>query len=139
LAELEVTLKKILSGELGPADGDDRKQLIEQYLAAQTGPLACERMVDALEKIADIQAQKPKSGLGSRLVGLSLWAARTSVKRYKDSRSGSHNRPDFQRHRYPEVPLEDVQSRVDQFTKLLNISEDLKVEQALGKFFRIRA
>ena len=51
LDELKATLKKILNGELGPADGDDRKLLIEQYLAAQNGPLACERMVDVLEKM----------------------------------------------------------------------------------------
>ena len=55
-----MTLKKILSGELGPAHSDDRKQLVEHYLAAQDGPLACERMVDALEKIAGASVQSPK-------------------------------------------------------------------------------
>jgi hypothetical protein len=137
LAELEVTLKKILSGELGPADGDDRKKLIEQYLEAQNGPLACERMVDELEKISSAWAQRPKPGFGSRLIGRSLLAVRTAIKRNKDSRPGSHNRPEFQRHRYPEVPLEDVRSRVSRFKQLLNIREDLKVESVFDKFFRI--
>jgi hypothetical protein len=135
--ELESTLKAILGGEFGPADGDDRKQLIEHYLAAQDGPLAGERMLDALEKIAGARAQLPKPAFGSRFVGWSLWAVRTSIKRYKDSRPGSHNRPEFQRHRYPEVSLEDMQSRVNRIKKLLNISEDLKVESVFDKFFRI--
>jgi surface carbohydrate biosynthesis protein len=137
LAELEVTLKQILNGELGPADGDDRRQLAEHYLAAQSGPLACERMVDTLDKLVSTQAQRPKPGLGTRLVGWSLWAARTSIKRYKDSRPGSHNRPEFQSHRYPGLSLEEMQNRVNRFRKLLNISEGLKIESVFDKFFRI--
>jgi surface carbohydrate biosynthesis protein len=48
LEELEVTLAKILSGELGTAGGDDRKQLIDHYLAAHDGPLACERIINVV-------------------------------------------------------------------------------------------
>ncbi len=137
LTELKTTLKQILNGELGPAEGDDRQQLAEHYLAAQSGPLACERMVDTLERIAHAQAQQLRPGMGSRLVGWSLWAVRTMIKRYKDSRPGSHNRPEFQHHRYPEVSLDDMQSRVNRIKKLLNIGEKLKVEEAFGKFFCI--
>jgi surface carbohydrate biosynthesis protein len=137
LAELEVTLKQILNGELGPTDGDDCRQLAEHYLAAQTGPLACERMVDALEKIAGSRVRLPKPAFGSRFVGWALWAGRTSIKRYKDSRPDSHNRPEFQHHRYPEVSLEDMQSRMSRIKQLLNISEELKVESVFDKFFRI--
>ena len=48
--QLQETLKKIIKGELGAANGDDRRSLVKQYLAAQDGPLACERIVDVLEK-----------------------------------------------------------------------------------------
>ena len=137
LAELEMTLKQILNGKIGVADGDDRRQLAEHYLAAQTGPLACERMVDTLDKLVDIRAKRPQPGLGSRLVGRCLWAARTSIKRYKDSRPGSHNRPEFQRHRYPEISLKDIQNRVNRLRELLGISEELKIESVFDKFFRI--
>jgi surface carbohydrate biosynthesis protein len=137
--ELQATLNKILDGELGPAGGDDRKQIIEHYLAAHDGPLACERMVNELEKISGTRAQLPKPAFGSRFVGWPLWAVRTSIKRYKDSRPGSHNRPEFQRHRYPDVPLEDMQERVNRFKRVLGFSEDFKVEPMFGKFFRISA
>jgi surface carbohydrate biosynthesis protein len=135
--ELEGALKKILSGELGPADGDDRKQLIKHYLAAHDGPLACERMLDAVENIVDGRMELPRPDVGGRISGWSLWAVRTLIKRYKDSRPSSHNRPEFQRHRYPEVSLEDMQNRVNRFIQVLNISEDIRVEPVLGKFFRI--
>ena len=138
LTELQETLKQILNGELGPADGDDRQQLAQHYLAAQTGPLACDRMVDTLEKLSSAQTRLRQPEIGSRVVGRLLFAGRTLIKRYKDSRPGSHNRPAFQRHRYPDVSLDDIQGRVNRIKKLLNISEELKVEPAFGKFFRIK-
>jgi surface carbohydrate biosynthesis protein len=139
IEELKATLKKVLNGELGPADGDERKQLIEHYLAAQEGPLACERMVDVIEDIVKGRAKLPKPGMVARISGRSLWAVRTLIKRYKDSRPGSHNRPEFQRHRYPELSLEDMQARVSQFQKILNYRPALKVEKICAKFFRISA
>jgi surface carbohydrate biosynthesis protein len=137
LDELEVTLKKILNGELGPAGGDDRKQLIEHYLAAQEGLLACERMVDVLEKIVKDRREWPKLGVGARISGWSLFAVRTMVKRYKDSRPGSHNKPEFQRHRYPEVSLNDMKERLSRFQQLLGYSNEITVKPFLGQFFRI--
>ena len=139
LEELETTLKKILNGELGPAGGDDRKLLVEQYLAAQNGPLASERMVSVLEKLVQDRGGSFKPGFGSRIFGWSLFAVRTMIKRYKDSRPGSHNRPEFQRHRYPEISLSDMKERVSRFQQLLGHSNALTVERFLNQFFRISA
>ena len=137
LGELEASLKTILSGGHLPADGYDRQQLVEQYLAARKGPFACERMVDALEKLVQDESNSPDSGFGSHIAGWSLWAVRTMIKRYKDSRPSSHNKPEFQRHRYPEVPLSNMKERVARFQKLLGFSKQLKVERFLNQFFRI--
>jgi hypothetical protein len=138
-AELEETLRKILNGELGPAEGDDRKQLIEHHLAAQDGPLACERMVDVLEKIVKDRREPTRAGAGACISGWSEWVVRTLIKRFKDSRPGSHNRPEFQRHRYPEVPLSQMKQRVSRFQQLLGSSNQLQVERFLNQFFRISA
>jgi len=139
IEELQATLKKILSGEFGPAGGDDRRQLIQHYLAAQEGPLACERIVDGLDQIVNGRPKMPKPGIGRHISGLSLWMVRTAIKRYKDSRPGSHNRPEFQRHRYPLITLEDMQERVFRFQALLGDSRRLQVERVFGQFFLIRA
>ncbi|MBW2410863.1 MAG: hypothetical protein JRF72_13775 [Deltaproteobacteria bacterium] len=137
LDELKAMLNKILSGEIGQANGDDRKVIIKQYLAAQQGPLACERMVDVLDNLVRDRRELPKPGIGSRISGRSLFAVRTMIKRYKDSRPGSHNRPEFQSHRYPAVSLSDMQERVSRFQQLLGFSNELKVERFLNQFFRI--
>jgi len=139
LEELEATLKKILNGELGPAGGDDRKLLVEHYLAAENGPLACERMLGVIEKLVQNRGGSFKPGTESRIAGWSLFAVRTMIKRYKDSRPGSHNRPEFQRHRYPEISLSDMKERVSRFQQLLGHSNELKVERFLNQFFRISA
>jgi surface carbohydrate biosynthesis protein len=137
IEELKASLKQILNGELGPTVDADRQQLIAHYLAAQDGPLACERMVDVLEAIVNGRQALPKPGLVARSVGRSLYAVRTLIKRYKDARPGSHNRPEFQRHRYPEVSMEDMRARVSRFQNILNHREELIIEQITNKFFRI--
>ena len=137
LEELVTTLKKVLGGHPVPDDGGDRQQLIKHYLAAQNGPLSCERMVAVLEDMVNGRKSLAKPDLGSRLAGWSLWAVRTLIKRYKDSRPGSHNRPEFQRHRYPEISLQDMQDRILRFKQVLNISEDIKVKPVFNKFFHI--
>ena len=63
------TITKIIKGELGAADGDERQALVKQYLAAQDGPLACERIVDVLEKKIERQPVLPKPPLSYRISG----------------------------------------------------------------------
>ena len=140
LEELKTTLRDILNGTFDPdaADGgNQRKQLVEQYLAAQAGPLACERMVDVISDMVAGRAELPRPWLGARLFGWSLWSIRTMVKRYKDSRPGSHNRPEFQHHRYPEVSLQDMQDRISRLSRVLGIQEKLRAEIVFENFFRI--
>jgi hypothetical protein len=96
-------------------------------------------MVAVLEKIVKDHRESPKPGIGARISGRSLFAVRTMVKRYKDSRPGSHNKPEFQRHRYPEVSLNDMKERVSRFQQLLGYSNELKVERFFDQFFRISA
>ena len=136
---LRDTMQQILTGELGPADGNERKALIDQHLAAQHGPLACERMIDVLEKIAEGQMNAPGLSLPNRLkrgfvrMGLHL------AKRCKSHLPGSHNRPEFQRHRYPGVSQEDLRERAARFQKLLGDDRPLRIDRLSSKAFRMSA
>ena len=73
---MRVTLRKILAGELGAADGDKRKELIDHYLAAQDGQLACERIINVLEEIMEGRSELPKPALP---IGLAAGAGQTDV------------------------------------------------------------
>jgi surface carbohydrate biosynthesis protein len=67
--ELKQTLKKILAGEIGAGDGDERRALIDHYLTAREGPLACERIIDVLEKSMAGLSKMPLPPLKDRLEG----------------------------------------------------------------------
>jgi hypothetical protein len=138
LEDLQATLEKILSGQLGIADGDERQALMNRHLAAQGGPLACERIVDVLEKIMYELAEMSKPAIGDRLASW-IWAKRRRIrKRLRGYRVNmSHNRPKFLRHRYPEISLEEIRDRLLLFQHLLGYNEELKLQPFAGRFFRI--
>ena len=138
LEEIQATLKQILDGQIGINLGDERKILMNRHLAAQDGPLACERIIDELEKITEEMMTMPKPATSDRLISW-IWAKRRRIsKRLRGYRANmSHNRPDFLRHRYPELSYDDMQTRMSRFQHLLGYNGELRLEQLAGQFFRI--
>ena len=135
--ELSTTLGKILAGELGAAGGEEREILVRQYLAALDGPLACERIVDVCEKIRDGQSETAKPALRHHLRGQCMATMRTLKRKLKARLPGSRKKPEFHRHRYPEVPLEEIRARISLFQQVLGDSSELQVDQISDQFFRI--
>jgi len=135
--ELRLVLGKILAGELGVAGGDERKTLVDRHLAALDGPLACERIVDVCENIADRQSEKFKPALLDRLKGYCMANVRTLKRRIKARLPRARNKPKFHRHRYPEISLEEMRARVSRFQQMLGDSRELHVELIYDQFFRI--
>ena len=134
--ELRELLRSVLKGEIGAADGDERRHLLDDNLAGKTGPLACERMVDVLDKIsANITAGKRSISKSTQswLLARGLHLAR----KIKSSLPGSHNRPEFQRHRYPGISMEALQAKLLQFQQLLGNNRKLKVAQISNVIFQI--
>ena len=134
--ELQVTLGKILAGELGAADGKERKELIDHYLAAQDGKLACDRIIDILDQIED-RSQLSKPSLLQWFGGWYTANRRRLMKRIKAYLPGTHAPPEFHRHRYPEVSLEELRARVSRFQQMLGDSKALKVESIFEHIFKI--
>ena len=139
LQELTATLGKILTGAIGSANGDDREALIKHYLAAQQGPLACERMVAVLDDIGhNMQSASPPSG-GTRIqqwvIAKALYLARWVQPRLP----GSHNRPEFQQHRFPGIEIEDLRRRIARFQDILGQTKKPQPEPLFDKIFRIHA
>ena len=139
LEELRLTLEKILAGELGAANGEEPKALIEHYLAAREGPLACERIIDVLQGIMQDRPELPKPALADRFSGWWVANSRRLIKRAKAYLPGPHNRPEFQRHRYPGISLEELRTRLGKFQHLLGDKGELRVEQSFHHIFRISA
>jgi surface carbohydrate biosynthesis protein len=138
LEELIERLSKIIAGDNHIEGADNREELIKKYLAAQDGPLACDRMVDVFETVTRVLRNSKTPSLYERFRGR-LWAAKRRLnKRFKGYRTNlSHNRSDFLRHRYPKISLEELKSKLSQFQSVLGHHTELKVEQIFHQFYRI--
>ena len=137
--ELRSTIEKIIAGELGAADGGERQLNIDRYLAAQDGPLACERIVDVLEKMTQGRSELPKPDLLDRLEGWSIANGRRLVKGLLSYLPNTHNRPEFQRHRFPGISLDALNEKIERIQQILGENYKLKVEQLSEVLFRISA
>ena len=137
--ELQVTLQNILKGELGAANGDQRKALIDHHLAALDGPLACERIVDVLEKAIDELKISPRPPVRDRFNGWLKTTKRRIRQRYKSYLPGSMKSPEFERHRYPPVDTQDISARLARFQRLLGDGTEFKIESIYSRLFRISA
>ena len=133
--ELRDMLRMILQGEIGVADGDERRHLIDQHLAGKTGSLACERMLDVFDQIsANIFVERSLSKQTKRWLitqGLHL------AKAIKSHLPGSHNRPEFQKHRFPGIASDKLTKRIERFQQLLGDTHKLKLEPISDVLFRI--
>ncbi len=135
--QLRATLHKILKGEIGVPNSTERHALISKYLTDPHGPLACERMIKVLEGIS---INSDGSSRNVIVQGLERWILRKGLqfaRRFKSSLPGSHNRPEFQRHRYPEIPIDEVRRRISRLQGLLGDSGNLKVEKISDVSFRV--
>jgi surface carbohydrate biosynthesis protein len=135
--QLRDLLHQILSEKIGAANGDERKVLLEQYLAAQQGPFACERMIDVVKKIANNSRDSKNNTGTNRLERWVLSKGLQLARAVKSSLPGSHNKPEFQRHRYPGINLEEIKAKISQFQHLLGDDRPLRVEQVSDVMFQI--
>ncbi len=137
--QLQETLTKILKGELGAADGEERRELVNHYLAAQDGPLACERIVEVIEKKMASQPELPKPPLSDRILGRGLANWRLLAKYIRQHWPGRHAPPEFHRHRYPGISLEELTNRITKFQNVLGDTSSIKAKQIDDQIFLIHS
>jgi hypothetical protein len=126
LEELKLTLSKILSGEIAAAGGTERKALINYFLEAQEGPLACERLVDVLLESGYNRQAPPTAPALSRTMGWLACNIRAASKQFKMRRPGP-NRQFYHDHRFPKLTVADIERRVERLGKQLNRFSNIKV------------
>jgi surface carbohydrate biosynthesis protein len=135
--QLQVMIRQILSGTLGVADGDERQEKAKRYMASQDGPLACERMVDVLASATGEQNNNSSLSLWDRFQRRLIADGYHFYKRIKPRLPGSHNRPEFQKHRYPGISLDELKKKISLMQQILKDRNKLKVEQISDVLFRI--
>jgi surface carbohydrate biosynthesis protein len=135
--QLRQMLQRILSGQRGAASSAETKALLDRHLAAQNGPLACERIVDVLIKIVDEFSRSPGPTWRHRVEGRLKATHRRLRQSYKSYLPGSPKSREFQRHRYPVIPPEEFGARLSRFRQILGDDGKLHLEQVSHKLFKI--
>ncbi len=135
--ELIKTLADVLAGEMGPADGIERENLIATHLAAQRGPLACERIIDVIAATNGNGNGINEAALTTRARRRIISLALRLVRRYKAKLPGSHNRPEFQKHRYPGVAIEEVRDKLQTLQRAIGDKTAIEVDNVTDKIFKI--
>jgi len=137
--QLQEMIRQIVAGTLGAADGDERQEMVKRYMASLKGPLACERMVDVLAAATGEENHKTRHLLGDRLQRRLIAHGYHLYKRIKPWLPGSHNRSEFQKHRYPGISLDALKKKTSLMQQVLKDDKKLKVEQISDVLFRIYA
>jgi len=138
IEQLQETLTKIIKGKLGTAGGAERQALVNRYLAAQDGPLACERIVDVLEQKIKHQPVLPKPPLSDRIAGRAFATYRIIYKNIKKYKPGTQAPPQFHVHRYPGISLQELIRRINKIQQVLGETCKIKTEQISDQIFLIQ-
>ena len=136
--ELQDRLGQILAGKSVAADSDERQAVVDHYLASQSGPLACERMVDILESLPNNGKENSGPSAVDRLQRKIIAGGYHMYKRIKPRLPGSHNRPEFQRHRFPGISVDLIRSKIDRIQQLIGDRTRITVELLSDVLFQIR-
>jgi surface carbohydrate biosynthesis protein len=137
--QLQKTLTKILSGDLGPIDGEEQTELIDRHLSGLQGPLVCEQITDVLEKVVDRLPRMSKIQIARRIREGAKSAKRKVLRKLKKRGTTTEGFNEFQRHKYPEILIEEIHSRLNRFNTIIDNGIELTVDKIYGKLFQIRA
>ncbi len=137
--QLRDTLNRILNQEPAAADEDKREVLVDGYLTARDGPLACERIVGVLEEIVAGQGMRPAPSLKNQIAGRSLAQGRRIGVNLRKYISRKHAPPEFHHHRYPGISIEELKRRILHFQKILGDNTPIAVTRIFKHVFRISA
>ena len=135
--ELQDRLNQIIAGKAAPANGDERKAVVDRYLASQSGPLACERMVDVLETVSSEVSDNSGPSVLERLQRRVIAGGYHTYKRIKPMLPGSHNRPEFQRHRFPNISPDRIKLKITRIQQLIGDSTRISVEPLSEVLFQV--
>jgi len=136
--ELISILGEIAAGKRGVREGSEQRALIDHHIAAMDGPLASDRIVDALESVE-------RGGVRPVRVGWSRYARawshanlRRAEKFVRSQIPADKNNAAYQEQRFPRLPLKVVRARADRLAALLGRFEKLEVAERYSNIFEIR-
>ena len=137
LDEVKQIAESILNGDTGLIDEGERHRIFERHLAAITGPLAADRIVEVLNEEGYGRSKPPAAPLWRYAKGRLTSSARTMIKRINMSRRDHWNSARYHAHRFPDISVAEINSRIGRFSNLLGRFNDVRAEQLSQHIFRL--
>jgi surface carbohydrate biosynthesis protein len=137
--ELLSKLRAVLAGELGLRSDSGQRARLERHIAALEGPLASDRIVDALCVAGYRNRHFPRPPLPQYLGTRLLVDGRTLSKRLKGLRTGHRNTREFHDHRFPGTSVGDLGQRIQRFGKQLGRFGKLRLTQRSDHIYCIQS
>jgi surface carbohydrate biosynthesis protein len=138
LDELIGTVQAIIAGTGPAAATTERDALLNHYIAARTGPLASERILDLLD-VHYRQQPLPDPGPAYRRLKASVMARlKGGLTRLNMHRPGP-NRRAYHDHRFPRLSAADVARRIERLSEALGRFRTVRVQQRAEHLFDVFA
>ena len=138
-ATLFALVDAILDGKFDSASlhTPEREALLANHISAIRGPLASERIADAIEKMAEEKAANT-SNLPRQALGVLHSEARALLKRWHMNRPGHKSNIAYTRHRFPYTPLNEVKLRIAKLSTSLKRFQNLQTAETSENIFCLK-
>ena len=125
-----------LDGDRPDSMDEHKRQLTRRYLVGIDGPLACERIVEALGRHISENAQPTPAPSERRAAAWNAWL-RSMWKRLNTAVPGSKNSARYTRMRVADLRPSDVADRVAKFGAILGRFDGMLTEKIRPNIYRI--
>lgn len=137
---LDLCRKQLSSGlDNGPQEAQRMRTLIGTYVASVDGPLACERILDAVEGFARDGGAKKELRATRRTVARAGAMLRGAIQRCEAHIPGHHNNANYLRHMFPGASLTDVTAQIATYGSILGRFTGVRARQICENVFELTA
>ena len=128
-----------VGGDLGPLPEETRRAILDPHIAALSGPLAVDRIVEVLVEGGYLDHRPPAVSPARYLRGVVRNRLRSAKKRSHWNESGHRSSREFHDHRFPELSGDEMQGRVNRFRDILDRFHQVRVEKIDTHLFRFES
>jgi len=143
LHELQTLVDASVKGNYqpDPSISTTQKNLIQQYIASLEGSFASEKMVDVLGEFDNSLVDKPTTNFPTYLTGKTEAVWRRIKRQYNASfhmdKNNRQERYQYLNHIFPDIELEDVESRIKNFQSILNRFKGIATRRITRGIFEV--
>lgn len=137
IEEAKARVGDVLEGHLGPVDDAVRRRFFDRHLASLEGPLAADRIVEALEQAGYAKRTLERPPLGRFVGGWVRGNVRTAKKMVNRLRPHHRNSAAYHAHRFPGVTVAELEERIERFRRSLGRFQSVHAAPLSRHIFRI--